>query len=281
MKSFLNFLFAVSSSSILLIAGCNSPSFTAKRDFETTIDASGPTLVHATTFNGAIDVTQSPDKEIHLVAHLVARGYTQAEADKALDSLIPQVNVSDSKVSIASEKSASSMFVSHSVAYELQIPKGWPLKLETSNGKVTCTDSESPVTAWSSNGAIHITNAAESVEISTSNGGVTLERCTGTIQAESSNGAMKIINCQIEKDSKLQTSNGAISVSLRDDHPIKIDASTSNGSIKTDVDFDEETKSSRKLVGVAFAGKSDSKDACKLTLSTSNGAIKIEQAAKE
>lgn len=281
MKKFLKLAFAASTCSIAFTVGCNNPNFSAKRDFETTIDASGPTLVHASTFNGPIEVSQSPDKEVHLVAHITARGYTQEEADKTLDTLIPQINVSDSEVSIKADKSASSMFISHSVSYELQVPKGWPLKLETSNGKVTATDSDAKIEVTTSNGAIHITNASESVEATTSNGSVTIEKCEGTVRAESSNGAIKALDCKILGDSKLQTSNGAISVTLASGQPVKVDASTSNGSVTTQLDLDEASKSSRKLSGIAFADKDDSKKPSKLTLETSNGSIKIDSATSK
>ena len=74
-----------------LFAGCNAPQFSATRDFEKVIPINSQVDVNVQTFNGSINVTPSSESEITLVAHAKAYGNTQAEAETALESLVPQI----------------------------------------------------------------------------------------------------------------------------------------------------------------------------------------------
>ncbi len=211
-----------------------------------------------------------------MIAHVKAYGYSQEEADSALESLMPEIDTTTSAITIACKKRNQMLMHSDSVSLELKVPAGWPLHLVTSNGAVSTTQSLGPVNIETSNGKIEVKEAAGALQLSTSNGKIVIENSAGNIQASSSNGAVQLIGCALEGKCKLDTSNGAISVNLSERKPIGLDASTSNGSIKfnaADVDLSKNSKS--HISGVLF-GKANGKAlGTSLELETSNGSITI------
>lgn len=103
-----------------------------------------------------------------------------------------------------------------------------------------------------------------------------IEDSTGNIQAGSSNGSLELIGCTLQGKCKLDTSNGAISVKLSEQSPIRLEASTSNGAIRFDENELEVTKKSKRHVsGVLFGKASGSAPNDSLDLETSNGSITI------
>jgi len=267
--------FALASVGILLITGCNVPQFSAKRDFEKIIPINSQVNVNVKTFNGNITVTPSDLSEIQLVAHAKAYGNTQEEADSEVERLVPEIDTTASAITIECKRRTQSMMFSGSVSLELKVPTGWPLDLVTTNGTVSTTDSRSSVTIDTSNGKIEVKGANGPMLLSTSNGTVTVENSSGNIQAKTSNGKMQLIGCSLVGKCKLNTSNGAISVSFSEKTPIRLDASTSNGSIKfKEGDIDVAKKSKSRLTGILF-GDAQSTPSTSLDLETSNGTITI------
>ena len=261
---------------VALLSGCNLPNFSAKRDFQTVIPINSQVDVNVQTFNGSITVTPTDQSEIELIAHVKAYGNTQEEADAAVETLFPEIDTTTTAITIEVKRRAQAIMFSDSVSLELKVPASWPLKLETSNGSVSTSQSQGPVTINTSNGKIEVKGATGSLRLSTSNGKIIIENSTGNIHADSSNGSIQLIGCTLEGKCKLDTSNGAISVNLSDRIPIRLEASTSNGFIKfndNDLDFTEKTK--RRVSGVLFGKTTGSAPNVSLDLETSNGSITI------
>lgn len=268
--------FAVATIGIALLSGCNLPNFSAKRDFETVIPINSQVDVNVQTFNGSITVTPTDQSEIELIAHAKAYGNTQEEADAALETLFPEIDTTTTAITIGIKRRTQAVMFSDSVSLELKVPANWPLKLETSNGSVSTSQSQGPVTINTSNGKIEVKGAIGSLRLSTSNGKIIIENSTGNIHADSSNGSIQLIGCALEGKCKLDTSNGAISVNLSERIPIRLEASTSNGSIKfNEGDIDVTKKSKRRLSGVLFGKNSGYPPNVSLDLETSNGSITI------
>ena len=261
---------------IAIFSGCNMPQFSAKRDFEKVIPINSQVNVNAETFNGSITVTPTDQSEVSLVAHMKSYGYTQEEADSALDTLVPNIDTTASALTIACKRRSQTLMYSDSVSLELKVPASWPLKLSTSNGAVSTTQSRGPVTIDTSNGKIDVKEAAGSLQLSTSNGKIIVENSAGNIQASSSNGVVEMTNCSLEGKCKLETSNGQIKVSFSDRSPINLDASTSNGSIQfKEADADLTKNAKTHVTGVLFGKANGSIQAASLDLETSNGNITI------
>lgn len=275
MKTFASSLAAVSLWTALF-SGCNAPQFSAKRDFQKVIPINSQVNVNVQTFNGNITITPSDQPEIDLIAHIKAYGYSQEEADAALDALSPEIDTTTSAITIACKKRNQVLMYSDSVSLELKVPANWPLNLVTSNGAVSTIQSRGPVTIETSNGKIEVKEAAGTLRLSTSNGKVIVANSVGNIEASSSNGAIQLIGCSLEGKCKLDTSNGAISISFSDRTPIQIDASTSNGSIKfNEADVDLKKKSKNHMAGTLFGKANESVPTSSLVLETSYGSITI------
>lgn len=268
--------FAMASFGFAIFTGCNMPQFSAKRDFKKVIPINSQVNVNAETFNGSISVTPTDQAEVELIAHIKAHGYTQEDADAALDSLTPIIDTTASELTIACKRRNQTLMYSDSVSLELKVPASWPLKLTTSNGAVSTLQSRGPVTIDTSNGKIDVKEAAGSLQLSTSNGKIVIENSAGNVQASSSNGVVEMTNCSLEGKCKLETSNGQIKVSFSDRTPIKLDASTSNGAIKFNAADADLTKDSKThIIGVLFGKANGPAPSASLDLETSNGAITI------
>ena len=280
MKS-LPLYFAIPSIVAALFTGCNAPQFSAKRDFEKVIPINSQVDVNVQTFNGSITVTPSEESEISLIAHAKSYGNTQEEADTALELLTPQIDTTATAITIECKKRNQIAMWSDSVSLELKVPANWPLHLVTSNGSVMTSQSRGSVTIATSNGKIEVKEAAGSLQLSTSNGKIIVENSAGNIRASSSNGALQLIGCALEGKCNLQTSNGAISVNLSEKAPIRLDASTSNGSLKfNEADIDLTKKSKSHLSGVLFGKAGGPAPNASLDLETSNGSITIMSQAE-
>jgi len=268
--------FAIAFVGFAIFSGCNMPQFSAKRDFQKVIPINSQVNVNAETFNGNITVSPTDQSEVELIAHIKAHGYTQEEADAALDSLAPEIDTTASALTIVCKRRNQTLIYSDSVSLELKVPASWPLKLTTTNGAVSTTQSRGPVTIVTSNGKIGVKESAGSLQLSTSNGKIIIENSAGNVQASSSNGVIELTNCSLEGKSKLETSNGQIKVSFSDRTPMKLDASTSNGSIKfKEADADLTKKSKTHITGVLFGKANGPAPAVSLDLETSNGTITI------
>jgi DUF4097 and DUF4098 domain-containing protein YvlB len=273
--------FAITSIGFAFLSGCNTPQFSAKRDFQKVIPINSRVDVNVETFNGNITVTPTDQSEIELVAHIKTYGYTQEEADAALETVVPEIDTTTSAISIECKKRNQALMYSDSVSFELKVPVSWPLHLVTSNGGIKTSQSRGPVTANTSNGKIEIKEAVGALQLSTSNGKIIVDDSAGNIQASSSNGVIQLIGCSLEGKCKLDTSNGAISVSLSDRTPVRLDASTSNGSIKFNAaDIDLTTDSKSHIAGVLFGKANGTAPTASLDLETSNGSITITTASE-
>jgi DUF4097 and DUF4098 domain-containing protein YvlB len=257
--------------------GCNAPQFSAKRDFQKVIPINSQVDVNVQTFNGSISVTPSDQPEIELIAHIKAFGYSQEEADSALEALSPEIDTTASSLTVTCKKRNQVLMYSDSVSLELKVPASWPLNLATSNGAVSTVQSRGPVTIETSNGKIEVKEAVGKLKLSTSNGKIIVENSAGHIEANSSNGAVQLIGCAIEGKCKLGTSNGAISVGFSERNPINLDASTSNGTIKYNAaDAELSKKSKTHISGILFGKSGSSATMPSLVLETSNGSITID-----
>lgn len=264
--------------------GCSyTPPFSAMRDFEKIVPVNSKVDVIVETFNGSIEVTPCDQSEIQVLAHIKAYGSTQEEADETLESLIPEFDTTAEAVRIQCEKRFSPFHFSDSVSLELKVPASWPLQLSTSNGTITTKESLAPVSIDTSNGKVNVVHSAGPLRISTSNGKITIVDSTGNIQAKSRNGTIQLTHCILKGESKLDTSNGSIEVSFIAESQMRLDAKTSNGTIRYDGKSVELKWASKTHISGVWLGRSASQEtpSTSLELETSNGSITLKSAGGE
>lgn len=262
-------LFLVSLSSLSF--GCNIPRFSATRDFEKSIELQDVKRLVASSQNGSIRVVPGEGQQVQLLAHLKAMGTTQEIADELLTQIDPIIETNDGTLSISTPESIG-MF--SSISFELQVPTGLSMMLKSSNGAIHVQNVAGQVQCQTSNGQIEVEGAVALVTAKTSNGRISLKNCHASIDAQSSNGRVEMNDCHLLGNSRLKTSNGAISVQLASDHPIALEADTSNGSIKSELPLENEVRKSSFLSGLLFATSQEAP--FDLKLKTSNGSITIQ-----
>lgn len=144
------------------------------------------------------------------------------------------------------------------------------LNLDTSNGAIDLSDVIGVVCADTSNGAIDITGFRGTLDLETSNGAIDIRDVEASVDARTSNGRIDFSGVLIGDDNDLRTSNGAIQVKVSADAAITFEASTSIGSISTNLPLVGDTE------GRSWNAALNPPATQTLELRTSNGSIRIE-----
>ena len=177
------------------------------------------------------------------------------------------------------------------VSFEVTVPAQADVEVDTSNGAITIRGIEGQFNLDTSNGAIDLRNLIGVVDADTSNGAINVNGFSGVLELETSNGAIDIEDTQASVDAhtsngrinfsgilvgdshQLRTSNGAINVEVPLDADISFDASTSIGSISTNLALNGDTEGRQWNASMNAHAAQFSQT---LELRTSNGNIRIE-----
>ena len=144
--------------------------------------------------------------------------------------------------------------------------------LRTSNGRIMVDDVKGSIEAQTSNSRIEAVRVSGDVALHTSNGRITIEKGKGTFNAVTDNGSIEFDGeFASGGDNKLKTSNGSVTVRLRGEPSLKLEASTTNGSVRCSRPLAEQGLSGKNHL----AGTIGSGDAS-LTLRTTNGSISVD-----
>ncbi len=209
--------------------------------------------VRIETVNGRVEVRGEEGRkglEFHAVKR--ARGTTLADARSWAERITIDVGPDPgdpSVLCIVAKRPLGSSGRSCGVSFEVSVDPALALDVKSSNGRITVFDADADVRAVTSNGSVVVDRAdgrvhAESgnsditclqvrgpLVAKTSNGKITLKDVRqGPIKAETSNGKIKADD--VSGQIKLTTSNGAITLAVRDE-PLapQIDVKTSNGPV--------------------------------------------------
>jgi DUF4097 and DUF4098 domain-containing protein YvlB len=113
------------------------------------------------------------------------------------------------------------------------------LDAQTSNAAVDLIDIEGDVTARSSNGHIHAEGLRGGFDANTSNAGVNakISRMDRAVRVETSNGAVDLsLPPDVKNDVRVSTNNSGITIRIPTEANARIMARTSNSSISSDFD---------------------------------------------
>lgn len=130
-------------------------------------------------------------------------------------------------------------------------------RLRTSNGRITITGVTGNVEAGTSNGSVHLADCRGSAVLRTSNGSIRASGVRDRFEATTSNGSIKagITGGSSDEPIEVRTSNGSITLTLREQPATDIIATTSNASITV---------------------RAPESLAARVKLSTSNGSVKTD-----
>ena len=160
-----------------------------------------------------------------------------------------------------------------SVHYDIKVPDGVVVNaVKSSNGSIFVDRTAGNIEAVTSNGSITITNVEGKVTARSRNGNIEIRGVEGMANIETSNGSIEAELTSLENDLQIATSNGSITLKMAAGLDAEIKAKTSNGRVTLhNMEVDIIHVEEKKLEGRTGDGR------YRLTLTTSNGSIKLER----
>jgi hypothetical protein len=232
---------------------------TVSRDEMFTVGAAPRVVVES--FNGAVTVEAGPAGSVRVRATVRGTAVIQYTVEETEDG-----------VTATAEQTSRGPFFGRSPGVDMLItaPPDAVLALETSNGGIEVRGVGASGTLRTSNGPVEMADVQGDFEIETSNGRVTLSRVSGSFSAETSNGAITLSGgLALGSENALRTSNGSVTVELLGTPSVRLDATTSNGEVRSGLPITATQTSSTRLEGTIGDGEAS------LMIRTSNGDVTV------
>jgi len=266
-------------------AGCNM-----RAKYQRTVRLSAPlspgSTFAAQTHNGSITISGAPrlreDKlapaeagvaDCSIVATITARAASEQEAMELAEEVEISLEPSGNTLTVKIKKPTLLMNKSVGVSLDVTVPNQTNLELGTYNGAVAIADIAGRVRATSHNGKVTTERVSGGTELETHNGSITCRQTSGDTKLRTHNGNVKAFYAEAASpvsDISIVTSNGSIELIAPPDLSARIEASTHNGSINTDLPITVSGKvTKRKLTGTIGSGEG------RLHLETHNGPIRL------
>ena len=216
----------------LVAVGCTFTDLHVARETrsETHAAKQPPSTLTVVGQNG--DITVEPDvavKNITVTAKLAAGGKTMEEAKTRLKAA--KINVTESssgEVSITATWPLPASSGDH-VYFTIRLPQLKGFNGQTTNGGVTVTGAEGPVTIKTSNDDVNVFGCKQAANITSSNGDIQVQDHVGDVTIVTSNGNVDLGN--LMGGTSIQTSNGLVTINLNEKSSAPVQATTSNDNI--------------------------------------------------
>ena len=226
------------------------------------------------THNGSITVNGADVTDCGLTATIIARAATEEDSQKLAEQVKIKLVPSGNKLTARIERPAYIRCQSFSVNLDVTVPNQTDLQLTTHNGAVRISDITGRLNGTTHNGGITATQVSGTVKLQTHNGSITCREIEGDVNLRTHNGSVKAFYSETAApvcNISIVTHNGGVDITSPPDFSTAIEASTHNGSIKTELPITVIGNiSKRKLTGTIGTGQG------KLYLVTHNGSIKIK-----
>jgi DUF4097 and DUF4098 domain-containing protein YvlB len=290
-KTFAGFLLCL----LIAAAGCFCTGCIPKAKYERTVHLSAPlpagSLFETQTHNGYITITGADVAECNLTATITAWANTEENARKLAEEVEVKLIPSGNKLTAKIEKPVSVYGEHVSVSFDVTVPNQTSADLTTHNGDLKIKNLTGQLNGTTHNGEVTAEKISGAVELKTHNGKISCKEVAGNTQIQTHNGS--VICEEASGDIKLQTHNGSakafysaaalpicnvsivthngnVGLTAPPNFSAKVEASTHNGSIDTDLPITVTGNITKnKLTGTIGAGQGE------LYLETHNGSIKI------
>jgi len=249
---------------LLFVNGCALSS--AEEVAEQTISVKPGTAVKVETRNGRIHVVEGRDGKVRI--GYIKRARASASPRKLLSQIKVVVKQQSGTLYVTAEHPSGSLTKQFGVSFELTVPKGTRLHLETRNGSVELGFMNGTVTATTRNGSIKAKHVAGPLKASTHNGSIHVDGVASNFDVRSRNGSIRV---QLANELKLtgkcvaETRNGSVRISAPKTLAANLKAKTRNGSIHSE--FKLASSSRNRASGKIGAGGHP------IRLKTHNGSI--------
>ena len=226
--------------------------------FEKAFSMEGVTKVSVENVNGRVEAIAWDRNYLRVKAVKTARGGSSEEVLKQTEIRVSKVGDRIEIVTISPQRRRLFGFLEWgnrlaNVDYELHIPAGAEVKVETTNGKVEAVGFGSSL-------------AAEAV-----NGSIDLKDIECPVKATTVNGSLRLAFKGNLRKSSLETVNGSVDVLFDKKSSIRYDLETVNGRIDGDIELTVEGKFGPKEARGSYNGGGEN-----LRIETVNGSIRLK-----
>jgi DUF4097 and DUF4098 domain-containing protein YvlB len=260
-----------------------------------TIPAGGQFTVR--NFNGPIDVRPSTGNTVELRAEKRPKGGADItdvgfEVRKSSTGDVSICSTQNEDSCDGDRHSDNGWRRQVTVTMTVLIPRNLRLKLATGNGAVSVEGAGSEVQASTGNGRVHIgetqgmvrvstgngdvdvRNAKASVNVSTGNGNVDVVTVEGPVEVSSGNGDIdvRMSALRAKEDMAFHTGSGDVKLTLPANYNGELDASTGNGTIRSEFDLKIKGQLSPRHVRATIG-----EGGPMLRMSTGNGEFEIRK----
>jgi hypothetical protein len=260
-----------------------------------TIPAGGQFTVR--NFNGPIDVRPSTGNTVELRAEKRPKGGADItdvgfEVRKSSNGDVSICSTQNEDSCDGDRHSDNGWRRQVTVTMTVLIPRNLRLKLATGNGAVSVEGAGSEVQASTGNGRVHIgetqgmvrvstgngdvdvRNAKASVNVSTGNGNVDVVTVEGPVEVSSGNGDIdvRMSALRAKEDMAFHTGSGDVKLTLPANYNGELDASTGNGTIRSEFDLKIKGQLSPRHVRATIG-----EGGPMLRMSTGNGEFEIRK----
>ncbi len=261
---------------LLILSGCAISLAKYTRAVQLSAPLSAGSTFAAKTHNGSITIYGADIADCNLTATITARAATEEAAKILAEKTKITLEPSGNKLTAKIEKpTVLRMGQSVAVSLDVQVPDHTSLELKTHNGSVEITNITGTVDGTTHNGRVAAEKVCGTAKLPTHNGSIRCKEISGDTQLKTHNGGIKVYYAEGAApifNVSLITHNGGIDFTAPPDFSAAVEASTRNGSVKTDLPITVVGEvSKRKLKGTIGTGQG------KLHLQTYNASIKIEQ----
>jgi len=258
---------------LISVSGCYIPIARYERTVELSAPLAEGSLFTAQTHNGSITVNGADITECSLTATIIARAVTEEEAQKLAEQTKISLEPSLGRLTAKIEKPLLVANQSVAISLDVTVPNRSNLELVTHNGAVKITNIEGDVDATTHNGGVTATQISGTAKLQTHNGAVQCDEVSGDTQLKTTNGSVKVHYSQAAPpicNISIVTHNGGIELVGPRNLSAAVEASTHNGSIRTELPITVVGGiSKRSISGKIGAGQG------KVNLETHNGSIII------
>ncbi|MHC4119542.1 MAG: DUF4097 family beta strand repeat-containing protein [Planctomycetota bacterium] len=258
----------------LFFAGCN---MSMRAKYQRTVPLSAPmspgSTFAAQTHNGSITTNGADVSDCDVIATITARAATEEEAMELADKVEIRLEPSGDILAAKIKRPTHLINKSLTISLDITVPNETNLQLGIHNGAVRITDVAGTVHATTHNGKVTTEKVSGSTVFVTHNGSIECTEASGDAKLKTHNGSVEVFYSEAApavSDISIIAYNGSIELASPPDLSASIEASTHNGSIKTDLPITIQGKvSKRKLTGTIGSGQG------RLHLETHNGSIRI------
>ncbi len=253
---------------LLLIAGLNGCFGPQSTDyFHQSYVVTEQTILRVANINGNVEISGWDGNNVTVDA---VKKSTLGKGE--LDKITIDVTTNGLYLNIETKYTGLST-IQGSVDYNIKVPRTMQIESVTStNGAIQITESTGNVTTMSSNGPILITDVTGYVSAETSNGRIEISGTTGIKDIRTSNGPITVEIADFQQNTRIDTSNGGITVYLNPLLNATIEMTTSNSKINIEgITLDTEVLEDTHVLGTLGT------DGHRLDIRTSNGQIQLHK----